>query len=199
MKKLLFLMSIMFVLTLSSFGQSSQKELTGAIGLTFGSDRATVKSILLTKGSYYEMNDINVLGFTEVSVGTRIAGAVLCNFVDNKLYRIICSFEPSGNNTIKAQELYDNFVTILTAKYGRASNSFRLFDYPFEDKSEDWDLALESNKATIDSFWFMPDKETGNCIILSIDNKFNVTIEYQCTDLMKIAIDRQKNKDNDAL
>ena len=210
MKKLFFLMSTMLILTLTSFGQSSQTELapppsggktllTGAIGLTFGSDKATVKSVLSTKGNYEPSVDKpNMIGFLHVSIGTKTAGFVLCKFVDNKLYSIFCSFTPEAENTSKAQELYDEFTTILTTKYGNAANSFRLFDYPFEDKSEDWDLAISSSKATISSYWFLPNKETGNSIDLEIDKDYYVTIEYQSKALTDIAIERQKSKDTNA-
>jgi hypothetical protein len=210
MKKLFFLMSAMLVFTLTSFGQSSQTELapspsrgktllTGAIGLTFGSDKATVKSVLSTKGNYEPSVDKpNMIGFLHVSIGTKTASFVLCKFVDNKLYSIFCSFTPEAETTSNAQEIYDDFSEILTTKYGNTTNSFRLFDYPFEDKSEDWDLAIRSSKATINSFWFLPNKETGNCIILEIDKDFDVTIEYQSKALMDIAIEKQKSKDTNA-
>ena len=197
MKKVLFLMSAIMMISISSYAQTPQTELKGAINLTFGMDKATVKSILLSKGTYHEMNKPNVIGFINVSIGSKKAEFVLCKFVNNKLYSIICSFMPEAESISQAQELYDNFTTILTTKYGNASNSFRLFDYPFEDKSEDWELAIRSSKATIDTFWTIPD-ENGNTIELSITKDFTVEIEYQSKELTELAVEKEKSKDTDA-
>jgi hypothetical protein len=198
LKNVLFLMSAIMMITISSYGQTVSHELTGAIGLTFGMDKATVKSILSAKGTFHGMIKPDVSGFSDVSIGSKKAGIVMCGFVNDKLYRILCIFTPEAENTSKAQELYDEFTTILTTKYGKTSNSFRLFDYPFEDKESDWDIAIETSKATIDSFWNLPDKETGNSIALSINKDFTVHIDYQSKTLRDIVIEKEKSKNTDA-
>lgn len=179
MKKVFFMMSLV-LLTLSSFSQSVSQELTGAVGLTFVSDKSTVKSILSLKGTYQEMNDSNSLVFVNISVGSKKADMVICEFIDNKLFQITCYFSPEIRSNSKARELYNDFTSILTTKYGKAASSFRI-----------WYLSISSNK----SYWFVPDKATGNSIKLSIEKDLTIHIEYKSKALMTIAIKKQKFKD----
>ena len=73
---------------------AQEVELKGAMGLTFGSNKATVKKNMASKGAELMSDKADIIAYTDFPVGTLKAYLLFCKFVNDKLYEIVATFDP---------------------------------------------------------------------------------------------------------
>ena len=146
-KTLLFASFLVF--SLSSY---TQTELPGALGLTFGMNKASVKKIMIDKGGAFSASnsEVNTLAYTGVTMGTLQTDLVACQFVNDKLYRIAAIFIPPSK--VNTQDVFDNIESIVKNKYGEPKST-RKFISPYSDGDGTEIDAIIQGKGTILSSW----------------------------------------------
>jgi hypothetical protein len=142
---LLFALMMVFSISLAA-----QTELTGALGLTFGMNAGTVKSIMQKKGGIVESAINGNLSITNVTMGTKKPAMVICKFVNNKLYDIGVYFIPTVE--AKTQELFDEISSTIVSKYGEG-RSFRHFSGKYTDGDGFEMQAVKLGFADIATYW----------------------------------------------
>jgi hypothetical protein len=190
MKKILVLI-ILLIVPVFIF---AQVELPGALGMTFGINKVTVKTIISNKGGVPNGtgSNPNVLSFTKVKMGTKICDNVSCKFIDDKLYKIIIAFFPEVE--AKTQELYDYIRSIIVDKYGE-TKSYRDFKGIYTDGDGYEMQAVRTGNADIVSYW--TDFKNENAITLeikAIEDFVYVSLSYEDGILIKEAIKREEAK-----
>jgi hypothetical protein len=147
MKKLI-LFTNLILLPLFVF---AQPELTGPLGLTFGMNKALVKKIMIDKGGVLVATGFdNTFTFTGITMGSVPSVAVVCMFINRKLYRIFVLFSTPSKGDI--QFLFDKIESIVESKYGKPKST-RDFISPYMDVKGDEASALIAGKAIIISSW----------------------------------------------
>lgn len=179
---------ILFI-TGSLFGQP---ELTGSLGLTFGMNQQSAKSIMASKKIDLAESTIKYLAYRNVPIGTMTANTVVVQFVNNKMHTIKVLFLPDLE--AKSQELYNDLAEILTLKYGKAE-SYRHFKTPYEDGDGYEMQAVKLGKADIASYWECANRRSVSLEIIPFADKVGVTILYQ-DDVIYEELKAQQDKIN---
>jgi hypothetical protein len=148
MKRFVLIAAILFL----PFIVFAQTELTGALGLTFGMNKASVKAIMIDKGGVFDVSnsDSTTLMYTGVTMGTKNPDMVVCNFINNKLYKINILFIPVSE--LYTQEIYDELEAIITSKYGEPESIRKFKSFYKEGDGNEMD-AVKTGNATIASNW----------------------------------------------
>lgn len=190
MKKLI-LFAIFFLLPFYIF---AQMDLTGALGLKFGMNMASVKEVLNGKGGVFvpSESDSSSVAYICITMGSLQINLVVCLFINDKLYRIGAIFYPPiGVNT---QEVFDNIESIIETKYGEP-RSIREFISPYSDGQGDVADAVIAGKATINSSWNQFNNSSSiNLEIRAIESYVVIMLYYTDGILMK-EIDSKNAKD----
>jgi hypothetical protein len=154
----------------------AQTELPGALGLTFGMNKASVKRIMIDKGGVLDASnsDANTQVYTGVTMGIKHTDWVGCNFINDKLYSIKILFIPVTK--LNTQGLFDDLQAIITTKYGKPE-SIRKFISPYSDGDGNEIDAVLTGKGTIVSLWIKFKNDSG----ISLEVK---PINYQATILL---------------
>jgi hypothetical protein len=192
MKELVFLLFIVVVPT-SLFAQSEIPELTGAMGLTFGMNKITVKAILLQKGAEFHDEGTNNLSFRTIPIGTKKADMGIAQFVNDKLHTIKLFFLPDVEGNTQA--LYDELQGTLTDKYGKPDSN-RHFDGIYQDGDGNEMQAIREGHGTIASYWNFKNDNIVSLEIGNVGYNMHVIIVYQDDKLLSEAIAQKKSKDN---
>jgi hypothetical protein len=184
------LLSIMIISSISSLAQ--EVELKGAMGLTFGSNKATVKKIMASKGAILMSDKADIIAYTDFPIGTLKAYILFCKFVNDKLYEIVANFDPVLE--AKTQERYDEICEIISSKYGKG-DSRRLFTGTYTDGDGFEMQAIRLGNADIATFWVNFKNGSGIIVeIVSINDALRVKLTYQDGVLIDDAIKRDNLK-----
>lgn len=170
----------------------SPTKLTGALGLTFGINKAKVKEIIVGKGGILKETKINSISFSNVKMGTQNSDILLCKVVNDKLFEIVAIFAPSVE--ARAQELYDEIKNIIESKYGKGE-SFRSFKGIYTDGDGYEMQAIKTGNATIATYW--TNFENKNGIVLEIvgtERLVFIKLSYQDGLLIEEAIKIEDSK-----
>lgn len=170
----------------------AQSNVEAPMGLAFGSDMASVKSVMNNKGTF-DSENIQSYGksllYSGVSVGVKNATLASFKFTDNKLFEVSLVFEPSRETEI--EDMYDSICDIINAKYGRGE-SFRNFKYPYDDTDDDFLIALKGGYATIKTYWMKFDDEDSITVGIEKYGSLCVILKYQNGKLIDQAQNKQK-------
>jgi hypothetical protein len=191
MKKLVFLLSMTFLST-CLLAQSSEMNLTGALGLAFGMNSASTKPIMTNKGGEFYKESTKSIIYTKVPIGTKTADMVILQFVNDKLHTVKAVFFVEVE--AKTQGLYDELQTTLTNKYGKPE-SYRHFDGAYSDGDGYEMQAIREGHGSIDSYWNFKDNNTISLEISNLKYDMHVAITYQDSKLIKEAIAKDDAKD----
>jgi hypothetical protein len=185
MKSLLF--TLIVTIPISLF---SQKELTGALGLTFGMDNNSVKKIIAQRGGIIKTGIEGSLSITNISMGTKKPDMVICKFVNNKLFEIGIYFIPTVE--AKTQELYDEISGIIASKYGEGQ-SFRHFSNVYTDGDGYEMQAVKLGYADIVTYWsnFL-NKNAIALQIYPLSNNLYIKLIYQ-DDRLATEVEKQQS------
>ena len=181
MKKLI-LFTNLILLPLFVFAQT---ELTGALGLTFGMNKASVRKILIDKGGVFNASESNAtaLSFNSVTMGTELPDLVSCMFINDKLYTIFAVFIPPSK--VNTQATFNRIEKIIESKYGEPKST-REFTLPYTDGEGEEASAVIAGKATIISSW-KQFKNSSSIDLLIMAMNFDAVVVLYYTDgvLMK--------------
>jgi hypothetical protein len=161
MKKALLL--FIFIIPLTVFSQS-KISIDGFLNMPFGSDSATVKKVLLSKGATenYSLTEKDILVFKNFIFNDRIVFACLVKFVNNKAFEadfLFSDFTESG-----ALSYYDSLSSDIAAVYGNGefTSNFR------ESESSSTRIRrLKSGEDVCKTLW---QSENNNVIALEFQN-----------------------------
>ncbi len=131
-----------------------QRKLDAPLGLTFGTNMATVKSIFNTKGGLHlsdEKTDVGIdVNYRQIRVGTLDTYVSSYRFVNDKLFEVLFTFDPLNNNHIQSK--YNEICDVIIGKYGKGKST-RDFKYPYNDGDNDMQIAIERNYTQIKTIW----------------------------------------------
>lgn len=194
MKKILFV-ALLFI-TNSIYSQT----LDSFMGIKFGTSRDSVKKIMLSKQGCTlnkESSGDDFMAFQNVKFAGREALFISFKFVDNKFHTSSVLFTSTLES--KAIELYNDIKDELNEKYYKTESDFETYKYPYEKDDGHVETAIKIGKATFSSFWGFKnsnDENITNYISLIISETLSIILSYQDSILLKIAIEREKQKNN---
>jgi hypothetical protein len=168
------------------------KMITPPLGLTFGMRESAYKTAMLKYGTFDKAEDEaygRSLNFLNVSIGNTKSFVFVGKFVNNKLFEVVVGY---NDDITEIEERYKDICSIISSKYGQGK-SFRNFKYPYEDKEEDFELAVRSGHADIVTYWGT--YET-NEISVEINKIPAVSITYQSTTLVEEAVKKVDNNNS---
>lgn len=182
MKNLIILITII-LFNLSTNGQ----ELTGFMGIPFGTSREEIKKTFLSKNpnSKIYTDKPGTLTLTDFTFGGRKALAVVFGLNDqNQMHTAIVLLE--NNNDDDVFELYDNVVTDINNKYHYRDVNNEVWRYPYTitDKYTYGVSAIKMGKCLYQSMWYFDvndptTHDDDNVIEVEITESCSVKISYQ--------------------
>lgn len=183
MKAILILL-VGFFLSLNLFGQP---KFEAPLGLTFGSDIETVKSILNSRGGTFDRIEIRIvqnLYYKDIMLGTLNFYSSLFSFVDNKLCVAYLDFLPPNNDEILGY--YNLICGIITDKYGKGEINNNFQGYV---SKEGLILGLERGNVKMQTWWFDFLNNEGVIFVAIESDKgvLSVKLGYQQSALYKEA------------
>ena len=190
MKKLL----AIALLLIPFFGLSqTTKPIDGALGLKFGSNKATVIATLKARGGKLVQNEADALAFGNLSLGHRKADIFIVRFSGDKLLEIDFTFKPQDDNHVI--EYYNNLVADINDAYGKGKSTKKYAPtYSESDENQINDLMVGAAEYT--TVWESTNSNVIQAAIEKDNNSdLNVTLTYQDDALVSKAIEQQKKKD----
>jgi hypothetical protein len=192
--KTISLLFTLIVSTITLFAQSEQPELNGALGLTFGMNKSTVKNIITEKGGIVEISKSGNFSITKLNMGTKKPDVVITKFVNDKLFEIVVVFMVAQE--AKTQDVFDDIKSIIETKYGKG-NSYRTFKGIYSDGDGYEMQAVRTGNATISTYWLnFKDENAIGLEISNTDNFMLVRLDYQDGKLLDIASKQEDAKNN---
>lgn len=172
MKKLL----LLFILILPLTAFSQKKSIDGFLDIPFGSDSATVKSVLISKGAT-RVNALctkDELVYFDFEFSGRKVFACAVKFVDDRAYEADLIFSDFADKQLL--DYYDDLAADITAVYGKGTltNNFGKMDNPQRIRG------IKSGSASCQTLW---QSKNGNAVQLKmIYSKPNLQIALQYQD-----------------
>ncbi len=131
-----------------------------------------------------------MLFYDNVKIGQRTTYSTAFSLHEGKFYQGTAFFEASSESRII--DLYETLIEEITGVYGEG-DSYRNFDYPFEEGDGLELTAIELEKATFSTYWKTKlDNGQENYISLEITDKLLVKMVYQDSELTDKAIEKRK-------
>ena len=179
---------LLMCISISSYGQTA---LTAALGIDFGSPPSTIKAALNSMGTFDEETS-TLISYADVQVGT--TKAILCNvgIIDNKMHTLSLYYTTQES---QLQSTYDKIVDIINSKYGEG-DSFRNFSGIYTDGDDFESQAIRLGYADIVTYWKFDDGNIICCEQEYIGSAFYVSLTYQDSKLINIAVERAQAKNN---
>lgn len=178
---------LLIVLLVSSFTlRAQEKQVDSFLGIKFGSSKSEVLKAMTARGSVLNSKEskADVQNYDNVKIGNRRVDLFSVRFVDNKVFQADFYFIPKLEaNTI---DFYNEIVQDITLVYG-AGDSFKNFQKPYEE-GDGYELtAIKLGKAKYKTYWTRK-----NTIVTEIiPDAMAIRLEYQDSDLVQIAINKQ--------
>lgn len=176
MKKLFAFISILLINI-----TSNAQELTGFMGIPFGTKRDEIKKLFLTKSpnSTIYTDKPGTLTFRDLQFGGRKAYAVVFGLnSEDEFHTAVVLLE--NNNDYEVFDLYDNVVADINNKYHDRDVDNELWRYPY-DKSDKFNhgvTAIKTGKCQLQSMWFF---DVNNPLSQDDDNVIAVENTESCT------------------
>jgi hypothetical protein len=179
MKKYVFIL-ILFLLPCFLLAQG-KKSIDGFMDIPFGSDSATVKAAVLTKGGIKNdtLTEKDMLGFSNFALSQRPVRYFFVKFVDNKAFDADFYFLRSDDLVLS---LYNNLVTDITSIYGKPAQIKNFNELSNTSKLR----KIRSGNIKIETIWQSKNKNTISIEIKSEDPVLIVILSYQDSDLFDL-------------
>lgn len=186
MKKALLLFVV--IAPLIAFSQG-KKSIDGFLDIPFGSDSATVKKMLLLKGSKRidSLSGKDLIMFSGFDFSGRNIVGCTAKFVDNKA----CEYDVFFNDFMESDilEYYDELAADLTAVYGKGE-----FQGNFGDSNNLGRIRrLKSGNAFCRTLWQSKNKNTLNLEIHSNNGFLEIILHYESADLWALKIKERRS------
>lgn len=107
-------------------------------------------------------------------------------------------FVLSGVSESRITSEYKNLKELLTGKYGKPKDDYKLFRSPYKEGDGYETQAIRLGKATFAAFWTFPGKKEEDYISLRISERLDLVLGYENGDLMtefQEAAKRKKSED----
>ena len=199
MKKLLSIISIIFFTT-----TTNAQELTGVMGISFGSTKNEIKSTFLSKNPNVEIHtdEPRTLTFTNFSFGGRKAVAVVFGLnEDGKMHTAIVLL--NNDNDDDVFDLYDNVVSDINNKYHYRDINNEVWKYPYDksDKYQHGTTAIKLGKCSLQSMWYFDVNDPSthdddNVIAVENTESCTVKITYQNGLMISDVVSKNKEKNS---
>src|ERR1700743_1393470 len=179
MKKYL-LIPILFLMPYLALAQ--KKSIDGFMDIPFGSDSATVKAAVLTKGGKqeYGQSQKDFLSFNGFSLTETPVQDFIVKFTNNKAYDAFFYFAYSDDNILAA---YNGLVTDVTAVYGKPIEANNFDD--LSNTTRIW--KLKSGNIVIKTLWVSKNKNSVSITITPINQSLLLLLRYQDDSLFDLA------------
>jgi hypothetical protein len=198
MKKLL-----LFILTIFTLNVNAQ-ELTGFMGIPFGSSKEDIKKIFLSKNvdAKIHTDEPRTITFTNFNFGGRKAVAVVFGLNDEgKMHTAIVLLENEYDDDVF--ELYDNVVADINNKYHYRDVNNEFWKYPYDkgDKYQHGTTAIKLGKCTLQSMWYFDvndpsSHDDDNVIAVENTQTCTVKITYQNGLMISNVVSKNKEKNS---
>lgn len=188
MKK--FLIFIISVLVYSnSFSQAT--ELTGCMGIKFGSTKEQVKEAVISKRAGFQTykDEVSYISYTNGTFAGRECVGAIFMFYNNKLHTVKILLREDQDP--KVFDLYKTVVSELETKYNTSAEKHHIFKKPYYEGDGYTVSAIKMGYADIASYINFADN---NVISISITENLTTMILYQNTDMAQEAIDNNNQK-----
>jgi hypothetical protein len=166
--------------------RAQEKEIDSFLGIKFGATKAEVLRAMTARGSILDTkeNTPDIQQYKNVKLGFRKVDLFSVRFVNDKVFQADFYFlAPLEAQTI---EFYDKIVEDVNDVYGKG-NAYKTFKTPYED-GDGYELtAIKTGKATYRTYWTRK-----NTIVAEIVPAMAVKLQYQDSELVNIAIEKQK-------
>lgn len=199
MKKLLSIISV-FLITIVSNAQ----ELTGFMGIPFGSSKTEIKNTFLSKNPNAKIHtdEARTLTFTDFTFGGRSAVAAIFGLNDmGNMHTVIVLL--NNDNEEDVFNLYDNVVSDINDKYHYRDVNNEIWKYPYDksDKFQHGTTAIKLGKCTLQSMWYFDvnnptTHDDDNVIAVENTESCTVKITYQNTMMINEVIEKNKKKNS---
>jgi hypothetical protein len=191
---------IMFVSTSASAQDSIQsapvethKTLSGFQGVAWGDTVVKARSVLDKKFTYdARHSDPKTLVYSGGQMGGRDISMLLLLFGKGGFTKAAVYFDAKESRVI---DDYNEFKSMLSAKYGEPSNDFKFFESPYEEGDGYETQAIRLRKATFASYWRfpVPGKED-NILGLKITDDLQISVVYENSSRMDEVVNSTKVK-----
>lgn len=199
MKKLIIFISIiLFTIT------TKAQELTGFMGIPFGSTKTEIKSTFLSKNPNAKIHtdDTKSLTFTDFTFGGRKAIAVIFAINgEGKMHTAIVLL--NNDNDDDVFDLYDGVVSDINNKYHYRDIDNEIWKYPYDksDKYQHGTTAMKSGKCTLQSMWYFDvndpsSHDDDNIIAVENTESCSVKITYQNGIMISDVVSKNKEKNS---
>lgn len=185
MKNAIFL--LLFLFPCLTFAQ--KKSIDGFMDIPFGSDSATVKAAILAKGGKQidSLCTKNELTFSNFSLNQRPIFRLIVDFVENKVYQAIYSFEYSDNDIL---DEYDGLAHDIAAVYGKP---FKVDNYPEFRSLAVKIRKIRSKDIMIRTTWVAKNKNAMGVLIEPVGQSLMLILFYSDTSLTKTVDDKRRS------
>jgi len=164
----------LLILLLPCFAFAQKKSIDGFMDIPFGSDSATIKNAVFTKGGKQidSLSRKDNLAFLNFSLGQRHVMTFFVTLLDNKAFDASFYFVESDELTVA---FYNNLVEDITAVYGKPSktDNFNQFNNATKIRK------VRSGNIVIKTVWQSKNKNTITVQIKSADQIVMTNLEYQ--------------------
>jgi hypothetical protein len=199
MKKLIIFISIiLFTIT------TNAQELTGFMGIPFGSTKTEIKSMFLSKNPSAKIHtdDTKSLTFTDFNFGGRKAIAVIFGINgEGKMHTAIVLL--NNDNDDEVFDLYDDVVSDINNKYHYRDVNNEIWKYPYDksDKYQHGTTAMKLGKCTLQSMWYFDvndpsSHDDDNIIAVENTESCSVKITYQNGIMISDVVSKNKEKNS---
>lgn len=189
MKRLILFLVVLFV-SISAHASAAVASYNFA-GLEWSSSKELVKETLVKKGYKYDSEKDNIFFFEGKVAGN--PATVACFFdKENRLLKVVVAFPTEDSECL---DWYAEMKESLSKKYGKPTNDFEIYKAPFEKGDGHQELAIKTNKATINCFWTEADNSSN--LALAVQSNLTVQIIYESKEWEKEANRRSDEASED--
>lgn len=178
--------------------QAVPTTLDGFWGIKFGSSMVEAKKIILAKktGKIDTVNsDQDVIVVEDAEFAGKRSYLILISFVNDQFHTGTIFFK--SDLDAKVLDLYADFKSDLSDKYGKPSNDFKFFTKPYYSGDGYETQAIRLGKGEVSSFWTFERPDGGkNAISLSVTERLMIKLTYQDGKLIKVSSEQRKNKNS---
>lgn len=180
------------------------QELTGFMGIPFGSTKNEIKTIFLNKNPEAKIHtdEPRTLTFKNFKFGGREAVAVVFGLNDEgKMHTAIVLL--NNDNDDDVFELYDDVVSDINNKYHYRDVNNEIWKYPYDksDKFQHGTTAMKSGKCSLQSMWYFNvndpyGHDDDNIIAVENTQSCTIKITYQNGMMINDVISKDKSKNS---
>ena len=179
------ILTLFLIIPFLSFSQT-EVDVTGVLGIPFGSPKEKVNEVLIAKGAKKDLASKAFL-YTGVSFGAYKNCMVIFSFINSKLYQALIMLPSDTEGT--TLDRYEELNSELAKKYGKGE-TFSTFKYPYE-KGDGHELtAIKIGKAEYNTYWI---KQQGS-LSTYITKDLYIFIKYQDRTLIKEVVKEEDSK-----